>query len=425
MPILRLDKNGIPYETDSRFDGERGMGRTPGAVEDGTLQLDLNEDKKVLKDRAALKNLQTQDAINKFRKYAFDKTLHEEKEKIRKKQEEKLYLVKQKMSQLENNRKSMNYMKALQQSGVQKEVNSGVDGYGLTSDGRRPYMDMPALDYAPEVSVEEAFGELPSGIDLSGMGTCVMMGATGMPDGNPVYTIPTLSNFVDPITLADANILGPFSTKDQYLIDAYESDILNMPYQVEYKPNPPYTVVRMMDVDTKKLIDNRSEMASNPKARYEAAARGWMYSGWHDSEGNFISVKVPFAFGIPMDFANATTVDEKAARDRYRNDPFFSSQTQSVFDWLKPVISAYARKYLYEKTDKEQADKTLQYETSQPKVTAEVFKAEQAVAAVQTSVLRQAYNEIMEKIFSGAITRQEAKKSGVFNHPMATYKLIK
>lgn len=416
MPILKLNKQGIPYETNPNFDGEKGFGRSASLVNDSEVFLDVQTPKNIQRDRAAVANLSAKDKLNKFKKYAFNKAKEEAKEKAKLAAQDKLFLAKQKMYSLESHRNSIDYLKALQQSGHQHEVNSGVMGYGLTSDGRKPFIDQPALDFKPQIPVDVAFGSVPSGYDNSGMGA-------GAAAAN--FLTPTEASL--PINDPSVKMIeGEYSTKHQYMIETWKNDLLTLPYKLVYSPENIHHKSQVFDGSFKNQINSYNQSYNGVREVAKAASNGWMYSGWHDENGNWVSVKVPFSFGLPMDRPNNPGAKQ---RDQWRKTKIKGGyQEKSIFDWMRPIIEAFALYYKYMHDKQAVEFQRLTYEVAQQadnQSSAETFKAEQAAAGITINTLRKVYDDVIQKIRRGEMSIKDAKSKGVFSHPMIRQGLIK
>lgn len=153
MPLLGMTDDGQVYECDSHYDGFHGVGAVPRQVQDGNVAaLSTKEDYAVIKDRIAVdqlaalktqmqkqKMLQSQVQAAKISKAQFDKM--DEYKKLN-----------QKLSYLDNYKKSLLTSRALKTSHKAEPLN-GLSGYGESGDGRNPFKD-----WSQTTRVQEDFG---------------------------------------------------------------------------------------------------------------------------------------------------------------------------------------------------------------------------------------------------------------------------
>ena len=157
MPILRLNSKGEVYQTDSREDGEVGIGHVAQMGEDSNmLEMSVVEDPKILADRALSKKqtvdaqvvAQTLKAVNFAKEAAADFAQQA--------QADAGYRRMKAQAESENEAITDLKLKAI----FQNADNSNYD----VASARRSMSERPSMyhDYAPVIPAAEAFGECMS-----------------------------------------------------------------------------------------------------------------------------------------------------------------------------------------------------------------------------------------------------------------------
>lgn len=356
MPLLKQDKNGNIYEVDSRFDDERGVGRKPNLVEDDNVaKISLPQVQQEVVERmqarfmseAGQKNFQQQQKLNQA-KFELGQKLKE----IAKYYQAKANHLKAQKIQSANDKIKIN---AISQ-GARSFEDIGVSGDGLSPVGAKTWPTFPATDYHKIMPVSYDFGKLNQSMGAETTALSVnpyeMMKATASP------------------------IKGNYTTYHQFLIQMWEQNKYAVTYHnmdlvknpdgtymydkdisryVTKNPDDPVFREALMDLANKKKMWDIAESqywAGKYPLRSElvkSSKRGWMWSGWHDESGNWIQVKVPFVYGLPIDAPEVVDTPENLTRQRaYRTENFLSyGYSFKIFDSLKEVIEAYALYYKY------------------------------------------------------------------------------
>lgn len=425
MPILRLNDQGLPEEMGREGDAPKA----PQMVEsDDVLKMSIIEDPQTLKDKQAVKKLQIMDHMRQVENYTKNKLKNIAEQKKAQNMAEKAHLKNKELRAFLNTNKNKRVIQALSQQGQMYENLSGVSGFGLTSDGRRPYLDRPAVDWTPQLYAPVAFGTKGEAWD-NGMGQMetevysppVITGTksqlVSMPSivaSPPVYKGLTTISIVDP---------GPLTEEDLNIIKQFENNEWKAPYG---RIDLPYARGMRTWGDTEKISTVTKNSKYNSSVYFlDRKKAGWMYSGFYDDNGNWVQVKVPFIKGLPMDWPD--NPDQKK-RDEYRNLSYFSNYDLYFFTKLKPVILAYARKLKYdEQLKKETADrleKEILAEASRA-ADEDAFKASQVVeAAAQQKALQTMEMGIDKLRREDAIGKEIPKPQKNYAHPMLSYGLV-
>lgn len=336
---LKMDKNGEIFQTDALQGNEKGVGRKAVLVQDSDVHnFSTLQDPKVMRDRKALHNLKKLNHQNQINKLKEDKNKQALIERARRHQMEKEFWLKKKVHALQENMKNMRKIAGIKQGYQNFEKMSGVSGFGLTTDGRKPYADMPSLDWTPIEQVDEAFGKYPDG----GMGA--------LPEGyvstQPTGKIQQLSEFdmqrlnsslpedevatSAPTMLTNSNIKGKFSSFHKDIIDKFFSG----KFKFSYSTGTNATTLYYMNIDMplrNRVQDHNRQY--NPAAEIKASgSRGWAWSGWYEN-GAWVSVKIPFIHGLPIDTPSNAN---KMLQTSWRKNKFFG--------YYKPIIEAFALK---------------------------------------------------------------------------------
>jgi len=161
MPLLGMDENGNVFQFDHDSHEPTQMGRAPFRSQDDNMFKFENEDPKVLKDRIAFENIKKINQEIAYRKWA-ENQRHKRFLNVKlQKQLVARQAIAQKIAGIKRTRQNLRLMQALSQKGQNYERLSGVGGYGLSEDGRKPYMDRPTIDWRKFENTYEAFGQDP------------------------------------------------------------------------------------------------------------------------------------------------------------------------------------------------------------------------------------------------------------------------
>jgi hypothetical protein len=416
MPLLKLGKNGEIYESDSRLNGAEGMGRQPEMVEDyNMLELSVVENDKVIKDREALKKLDNDIRKNNQKKYAHSMAKLLKKQQQDKLKQEKEYQARKKLDHLQNLRNGVRKMQAIHQSNYMNEKLAGVSGYGLSTDGRKPYLDRPSVDYKPSMPADYAFGGNAEDWGNT-MGQLVTAVAAGGGGGSSAPTTQLVST-----QIVETSIEGEYTTRHQFIIEQFEKNLFSFQYTYTPQPQKIYSIV--VDQSMKNQINAKNQLYNTAAKVIEAAGNKWMYSGWPNEDGSWTSVKVPFVYGLPMDLPN--NADTKK-RDLWRNHHHWSDiyDTQ-LFAKLKPVIEAYALFFKNQELEKQKEIKRLEYEALQAATRAADDISFRTMEQATGSAIDKATDKIEMEIDAIKRGKQIAVGNGGFTHPMLRYGLLK
>jgi len=207
----------------------------------------------------------------------------------------------------------------------------GVSGSGRRSDGRLPYIDRPSVDWRKKMHSKADFGGLQQ------------LGAAQ-----------------DAEDFVMADLSRPYNEFDKYVIDQWEGNTYVYKYSqrkydgangVYVDPTPEQlrsgearTYSQVVAASDKKNIQDQNEWVYGAQEVIDAMKRGWMWTGYYAETGagkQWVSVKIPFTYGIPMDIPD---FNNRTARDDYRQRRSHgASYTEMYFGRFKPVIDALGR----------------------------------------------------------------------------------
>lgn len=327
MPILHMGEDGEIYEVDSSENNSSRVGARAEYVEDDdVLKLSIKEDAQVINDRKKidkLKALQHHHAILGQIQLA-------QKAALERKAKEKELFKKQEALRAEEGRLKLKeaqiYAKALSVSSMADEAWSGVSGNGLTSDGRRPYLDRPSLDWDLFEKVSSDFGN------------------------------------TNPEDAQDDFDFGPLTDIEKHLLNEFENGryVVTLEY---VNPNgdkvPANNLQRVLSAD--ELINIQYHKNDIRMEEYrKSVERGWMYSAIKDSSGNWVPIRVPLVFGLPQydpeDDRNGGEVKRQLLSRQFVGNYHYPL---TWFEGLKPIIIAY-HKRLLEKEEQNQYLKDIE-----------------------------------------------------------------
>lgn len=369
MPILHLGADGEIFEVDSSENNSTRVGSTAQYVEDDDLlKLSIKEDPQVLKDRQKideLKAIQHHHAILGQIQLAKSAALERQaKEKILFQKQQTLKAKEAKLQE----RETEIMAKAIATSTFVDEVWSGVSGNGLTSDGRRPYLDRPSLDWRLFENVSSDFGN------------------------------------TDTDNAQDDFDFGPLTETDKYIINEYQAGRYSVTLE-NYSPNGDRnpggdTVYRITPDVLRNMEHQKADLT--PQEIQRSNERGWMYSAIKDDSGNWQPIRVPLAYGLiaydPTDTRNGGAVRLSRLSSLFIGNPAYP---QTRFELLRPVILAYHKQLIAN----EERTRYLEELEARDKV-------EQATPAiVEQEVAQEKLNEVYEN-------------TSHFNHPMLSFGLI-
>lgn len=352
--LLKQGKNGEIYQTDSSFDDERGVGRIAPLVEDDDLlKLSVNKDRQEIIERLEARRMTEAGKKNYWKQQLIFQAKEDLKSRL---QELAQYIQNKAKTMADNNASKANQeikIKAIYQ-GTRYLEDIGVSGDGLTPEGAKPYPLWPARDYHKVDPVAYDFGK------MGAMGINV----TAVAD-SPYETMKATAT----------PIKGGFTSYHRFLINLWDKSQYSVRYfQMAYAKNPdgtlklkengqpifvvpkdPSFITQVIDLRTKKQIWDRAEAQvwlskhiGNAEL-VKSSQRGWMWSGWHNEEGNWVQVKVPFVYGLPMDLPEVFNTPENMEKlKNYRNYRMRSDfYSYTLFDSFKEIIEAYAMFYKY------------------------------------------------------------------------------
>lgn len=428
---MRLKRNAQGQIVESNFsmNGEEGIGKVPELVEEGNLyELTEVEDSKVVKDRQkaqAMGQLQKVNQVISYKNYMQQQAEQERRSQLL---GEQMFHAKQKMHEVQNFRNNNLKAQAIKQGNMMTENLSGVSGYGLTADGRQPVLSRAAVDFQPIVMTDKAFGSYDKGDQWGqtmGLTVQVAHGATNLPPAN------------QPAPLV-GNLPGAFTAHHKFVIDTWNNNTWAAKYF--YPNNVSQAWTKVFDENNKKSINQFNESYNTAKEVQAAAARGWMWSGWFKPNGSWVSVKVPYVYGLPMDNPSNPIVQNRngwrkfnvlgtgTVRHPASKYTLGSDSYGSYFNLLQPVIEAFAVYYKHIVETKQQEVQQIEQSAVQAGGQAAqgaAFKSGQQAQGAMITAMESSVEQLLLKLKKGEITRREFMQKGGFNHPFLKYSVIR
>lgn len=415
MPILRLNAMGEIVESDASMNGDQGVGRQASYVEADDVEslsnlVDPRETagrRKIAEER--LQKL-TRDLKKKYKKMVQSKV----NELASTKKAQKNFLRQKSLADQMFLAQTKNKLMALNNSYL-PDQHAGVTGYGLSADGRMPDFTHPAYDWTKPVMTpitEEAFGSHMGFTDLKPpASTAEAFGGGHMGQwpkaGFSSVDLPHVKDLTEKKTFG----AGEYTQVDEFLINQWENGTWTLPYYyVQGGRTTKYNQV--FDESKKDNLHYNNEVQFGQSFVSKQAMKGWQYSGYWEN-GKFISVKIPFTYGIPMDDPACPGKYDAKKRDAYTKSLYWQDPYRmkvgdefykvSRFSMLKPVIKALAKKYAATAPAKERVV------TMTPQSTGD------EVAKAQTQTTSQ----------NVAMTASQAKALNNYQHPFLKYKVLR
>ena len=429
---LKMDNKGEIVQVDSRFNDDRGAGRAPHLVqEDDVAKLSVGKERQEILDRVKADQMSRAGKLN----YQRQQLMKDYKERLRLKLQEiaKNIVVNAKKTHSKKFQDKKDQVKVLAiRQGAKNLEEIGVSGSGLTSSGAKPYPTFPGRDWRIFESAPNDFGSL-------GAADGAMPSDYDRWQKPPVRQLPPTpkpnEDMYASMKAVETPIKGGFTTFHKFIIGLWENNSYivkerpgarardeNGHYKRDYFNSYVYefnpltaTVDTVITLPWKKRkwdelelfsINNRAE---GQKEFLASSMRGWMWSGYFDDNENWIQVKVPFIYGLPMDFPEAPKSDDemnhlnewRKAQKIYRGD--YSGR---LFYDLRDVIHAYAMYYKYMLGDVEFKSETSdQIQVMDPTMT----------AAAESGDMKPIVDKVIQK---------KAVEAGSLLHPMLSEGLI-
>lgn len=357
MPLLKVNKNGEVYQTDSRMNGVSGIGNLPQLVDaDDVTSVSLLPDKNVQKDKQALARLEYMDRMNKIKKYAQDKLKENILEAAQKKRAEAEYQKKKVEEYQSQLFKNMSYLKARSTPGQEKL--SGVSGNGLSADARQPNLSRASLDWAPIVTTDVAFGgsdDWGSSTNYKGApdSTIGSPQVGVMPDDTPLNT-----------WLPETKVTRNFS-KNLYDTPEKRADALNQ-FKAGAFAVPLFARVGGNHIASlsfgsqeKERLHGLNNSFVGSHALSDFIEKNYAYSILIDKNGNKKIIPVSYVYGLPLINPHHTTTQYKDPEFMARlNGPVSKYGTEAVHNYedvekngdyfrlLQPIILAAHEDYM-------------------------------------------------------------------------------
>lgn len=411
MSILKVNQFGEIVE-------DNGQGEQTSAArvqDDNMLKLSIVEDRNIIRDRQALKEIEKQKFNLAKKKWMDNVTLLAKQAQHKAETAEKMHLLQKKLDYLKEVKGNLKMSQALAQgnSNTFYEKMSGVTGYGLTKDGQVPQFSSSNLDYQQIVNADQAFGAYG------------YFGAADIPQFfKPAPSYLTGAELAQYNALAKAELPVSEGSTQVYL--------LNYKNELTRADNDPNYMNGMIDM-----------------AEYEAArTRGWGTTGFYYNEGgNNLWWPVKVAFHPHMIF--------------YKRVPAYEGKAvipKSTLG-LRGAIMSFGKIYnqamslgkisdfAYDKTTVSPAVQAVTAPPPAPVVVApapaptpapvviapvvapikEIVKQEQQITQAITNIEKKIEAEQKTVQAVAAITQPVAPKAPVtdYRHPMLRYNLLK
>lgn len=431
MPLLKMDKNGQIYESDSRFDKEIGVGKRPELVdEDNVQKLSVPMSAQAIRDRANLQIKEERNRQNLIRKAARENILLNLLNEKELQKRTKLLNEQHRLERIHNEQRSAIMKKAIRDGTIDREQLGGVSGYGLTSDGTTPIFPRPSVDWKPVVDEAVAFGRKTQFGDLIDE-SVADFGSTRYKDGMGSSEIAIILSDAkqdatqalnyDPMThvrLDDLNVEGEFSAEDQHWIDQWFQGILKVKFYYKDNPNQPYYFV-WNEQNKDNVIRYRKKYCGEAEESLNLQ-RGWAYSGYWDDNGNWVRLQVPLVHGLPIE---PTSCDVNNYEYAMELGPYGGGRDKWVngtyIELAKRVIIAFARQFKARQKEIEEMQRKA-VENAALKTTQAVADAhfDEKIQTLSQAEKRQGgFLELLKNFFYGSPSS--------YQHPMVTKNLLK
>lgn len=448
MPILRLDKLGNVVEADARLDGDEFLGRSAEMTDSGDvteLSIENTADwKKSQKDRAALEKIRELNRANMLKKIANEKRKLQQKKFLDDIKKEALWKKRQAENAKRNSLAAKRQILAARSAALPDGTMSGVSGFGLTADGRRPILSRASVDWQPIETADYAFGGSSPNTWEENWGFGMEANTSQLGETPVTAAYPKEEWKGECLTsVADLKRAG---------VDAYTE---RMAYDVErFKEGTYATVFRwantggtssiVFDEQMKSSIQNMSAQGIGQALMTEYIKQGWGWSGYEEN-GKFVEVKIPYIYGLPYDRpecgikpgAGWGDPAHPYYRDNWRKRAYHSQKIilngeelpPTYFNLLKPLIKALALKFdeqyahLNKALNEEAIKQEIQH-TAKEMADAEAFVIEQKAAGIMSKEQESFFDKILKFLKGGVAATQEGKKSD-YRHPMLKEGLIK
>jgi len=300
---LKMNKDGEVVQVDSRFNDDRGVGRTARLVdEDNVANLSVGKTRQAVFDQMKAREMSRIGQQN-FKK---QELIKEYKTRIKRNLQEIGKIKAQKIREMSNNKRAeaANSLKlrAIKQSAANFEK-MGVSGSGLTPTGAKPFPTFPGRDYHIMESAPNDFG---------GMGDMGIMRGS-MPSeykAPPVRVLPaslppTYDSVYKDMKAMETPIKGGFTSFHKFIIGVWEKNSYvvkqyrgerkkdetgaylrdlkrNYVYDYNYNTTPSDSIINLnakraiWDFIESIRLGNRDE---GQKEMLASSMRGWMWSG--------------------------------------------------------------------------------------------------------------------------------------------------
>jgi hypothetical protein len=394
MPILKLNGKGEVFDPN--------MGEAPLVSENDVYELSAKKNPALEKAKIKAEALERNEIVRQFQEKmvqaAIEKARMDAAEWARGLKEQATELAQTELNEIESDQ----LMWAIQTGKRRIEKMSGVTGDGLFVSGDNALIDYPSTDW-----IEEVPAPAPQDFGSTGTGTVPTDTWPKPIDNTRYFAIVPKSPYLA-MKASATPIAGEFTTYHKFLIEQWRSNSYVYEYQNQvavkdasgqlvkdeirggnlFEPNKSQSVQkRIVDQDLKKHIWDKAEsfLTSTYTGKDEmmkSAQRGWMWSGYFDEMGNWVQLKVPFVYGLPMDCPEIRD-DEDSRRKllQYRHSYLYNHwESSMLFNSFEELIKAYAYYYKYiqgeiDWTEQERRKMEIQTPTQAKEVAKEEAKA--------------------------------------------------